>query len=243
VATNLAHALYKAGHVINQVVSRNKERAKQLASNFGAYFGTELSQLYNDSDFIIICVNDDAYAEVIASIPLGIKGVICHTSGSVNMNVLESYGLEFGVFYPLQSLTKEKQVDFLEIPIFVEGSTTSVKKKLYDLADSISTRVTEVSSKDRLRYHLAAVFSNNFTNLMYSISEDYLKQHKLEFKNLLPLIEETALRLKSNSPASLQTGPAKRKDTRVINHHLELLDNSEYKEIYEKLSNFLMTKS
>jgi predicted short-subunit dehydrogenase-like oxidoreductase (DUF2520 family) len=242
VATNLAHAFYQAGHTINQVVSRNVENAKELASNFGAYYGSSLSQLYNDSDFILICVNDEAYKEVIASFPLGLKSIICHTSGAVNADVLEPYGAEFGVLYPLQSMTKENKVDFLSVPVFVEGSTTATKQKLWDLADSISNKVDEVNSEDRLRYHLAAVFANNFTNLMYVLADGLLTKHNLRFEYLLPIIEQSAKRLHHHSPEEVQTGPAKRGDVEVIKKHLELIENEDVKKVYQELSNFIMTK-
>ena len=241
-ATNLAHAFYQAGHTINQIVSRNEDSAKELARHFGAYYGTSLSEIYNDSDFILICVHDEAYKEIIDQFPLGIKSIICHTSGPVQMSVLSNYSAEHGVIYPLQSLTKSNVISFLEIPVFIEWNSNSVKEKIRDLADSISNRVKEVSSEDRMKYHLAAVFANNFSNLMYVLAKDYLDSEKLDFKNLLPIIEETALRLKQNEPRNVQTGPAKRGDQAIVDKHLSMLSNTTLREIYKKLSNLIMTE-
>jgi predicted short-subunit dehydrogenase-like oxidoreductase (DUF2520 family) len=241
-ATNLANAFDKAGHTINQVVSRNATTAKELASKYGAYFGTQLSELYNDSDFILLCINDESIKDVISELPEGLKGIVCHTSGPVAMDVLQQYPGQYGVFYPLQSLTKSNIQSLMNVPIFIEWSDGTTRTAIRNLADSISNKVRETSSEDRLKYHLAAVFANNFTNLMYSIADNYLTANKLDFENLLPIIEETANRLKFAKPSDLQTGPAKRGDKNIIEKHLEMLGDGELNEIYSKLSNFIMTK-
>jgi predicted short-subunit dehydrogenase-like oxidoreductase (DUF2520 family) len=242
VATNMAHACYQAGHTINQVVSANVENAKTLAKKFGAYYGDKLSELYNDSDFIIICVQDEAYQSIIEQFSLGIKSIICHTSGPVPLSVLANYGADHGVIYPLQSLTKVNIKSLLEVPIFIEWSSSNAKQKIYELADSISNRVKEVSSEDRMKYHLAAVFANNFTNLLYTISDEYLEAEGLDFKNLIPIIEETTRRLKESRPRDVQTGPAKRGDIKVIEKHLSMLSNDEIRSVYKKMTHFIMTE-
>lgn len=242
-ATNLAFACDQAGHTINQIVSRNTATAKSLASKFGAYYGSELSELYNDSDFILICVNDESITEVVNNLPLGLKGIVCHTSGAESMEILSSYSGDYGVFYTLQSLTSEKPNSLLEVPLFIEWSSGNAKAALHTLADSISNKVREVSSPNRLKYHLAAVFANNFTNAMYTIADTYLTENNLDFTNLLPIIQETAIRLKEGRPKDLQTGPAKRGDQKVIEKHLTLLQNDELKDIYKQLSKFIMTNS
>lgn len=242
VATNLAHAFDKAGHTIVQVVSKNIENAKSLARKFGAYYGEEISELYNDADFILICVSDESYKAVVDSLPYNLNAIICHTSGAVNATVLEPYGSEYGVLYPLQSMTKENKVDFQSVPLFVEGSSKATKQKIWDLAESISGMVDEVSSQDRLRYHLAAVFANNYTNLMYVLAEQILKNSNLKFKYLLPIIAQTAERLKEHNPREVQTGPAKRGDVEVIRRHLDLIDDEATKKIYSSLADFIRTK-
>ena len=242
VATNLAHAFDKAGHTINQIISNNVANAKVLASKFGAYYGDKPSEMYKDSDFVILCVNDEAYTSVLESLPGGMNAIICHTAGPVSIDILKKYGQDYGVIYPLQSLRKEEVKDLLEVPVFIEWSSKDVKDKVADLADSISNRVKEVTSEERSKYHLAAVFANNFTNLMYTIAHDYLATEGLDFKNLLPIIEETALRLKIGQPKDWQTGPAKRGDTEVIAKHIAMISDASVQKIYKNLSEFLTNK-
>jgi len=242
VATNLAYACDKAGHTINQVISRNEQSAKELASKFGAYYGTVDSEIYTDADVIIMCVSDSAYATAMSLVPKGSKAVLCHTSGPVSIAVLSRYTGESGVLYPLQSLRKEEVKDLMQVPVMVEWNGSRAKEILLDLADSISNVVREVSSEERGKYHLAAVFANNFTNLMYGLSEQYLIEQGLDFKNLLPIIQETAVRLKQGAPAQWQTGPAKRKDMDVITKHMAMLDNLELRVIYKQLSEFILNQ-
>ncbi|MDC0468256.1 F420-dependent NADP oxidoreductase [Bacteroidia bacterium] len=239
VATNLAHAFDRAGHDILQVISANSERAKQLANCFGAYYGNSISSVDLNADFIIICVNDESYFNVLEELPKGLKSIICHTSGPVSMDVISDYAPNFGVFYPLQSLRKEKYIDFLDVPIFIEGNSNNVRENLMNLADTISNKISEVSSVEREKYHLAAVFANNFTNLMYTLSHKYLEDESLDFQNLIPIIKETANRLADDKPESWQTGPAKRGDTAIMQKHIDMLEDPRLKEIYKQLSDYI----
>lgn len=240
VAWNLAHALDKYGHTIVQVISKHQENAKALAEKFGAYFGTSHSELYGSSDIIFLCVNDDVIKEVVHDIEAGADTIVCHTSGPVAMEVLEGSANKCGVFYPLQSLNKSRLKDFLEVPLLVEGSDPQVERTLRDLAEQLSNKVSLVSSANRMKYHLAAVFANNFVNLMYVCSENYLDKQGLDFKMLEPLIFETALKIKDDKPSNLQTGPAKRHDHEVITKHVEMLDDADLRAVYEQLSKLLM---
>jgi predicted short-subunit dehydrogenase-like oxidoreductase (DUF2520 family) len=242
IATNLAHSMDRAGHSINQVISRNIDNAKELASKFGAYYGAKPSEMYKDSDFVILCVSDEAYYEILEDLPTGMSSIICHTAGPVSMDILANYSSDFGVFYPLQSFLKEEVKDLLEVPLFIEWSSEKVKARLFDLADSISNKVREVDSAQREKYHLAAVFANNFTNAMYTIASDYLVSEGLEFNNLLPIIQETAIRLKKSEPAEWQTGPAKRGDNAVIDKHLEMLDDDQLQRVYTTLSQYIKNR-
>ncbi len=239
VATNLAHAFDRAGHDILQVISSNTERAKQLANRFGSYYGNAISSVDFNADFIFICVNDESYFNVLEELPKGLKSTICHTSGPVSMDVISGYALNYGVFYPLQSLRKEKYIDFMDVPIFIEGNSVNVREDLMNLADTISNKISEVTSAEREKYHLAAVFANNFTNLMYTLSHQYLEDESLDFQNLIPIIKETANRLTENDPVNWQTGPAKRGDLAIMQKHMDMLEDQKLKEIYKQLSDYI----
>lgn len=239
IATNLAIACDQAGHKINQVISRDVANAKVLASKFGAYYGDEPSTMYKDSDIVILCVSDEAYYGVLEELPGGMNAVICHTAGPVAMSILQEYASQYGVFYPLQSLRKEQPTDLLSVPMMLEWSDAKAKHILTELANSISNVVREVSSVDRARYHLSAVFANNFTNAMYTVAEDYLGEHNLEMKYLLPIIQETAIRLKKGVPSQWQTGPAKRGDESIMEKHKEMLDAPQLVAMYSAISDFL----
>ena len=238
IATNLAHAFDKAGHTIHQVISEHESHAKELASKFGAYYGDTSSELYN-AYFIIIAVSDEAYPQALTLVNATCRAIVCHTSGSVSMNILSSYLGDFGVIYPLQSLRKEEVKNVMQVPFFIEGNNANTLNKIKELADYISNKVSEVTSEQREKYNLAAVFANNFTNLMYSIAAEYLEKEGLNFDNLLPIIAETATRLKDDKPQAWQTGPAKRGDKAVIDKHIGMLDDPALKIIYKQLSEYI----
>ena len=151
--------------------------------------------------------------------------------------VLKKVTEHFGVFYPLQSLNKDIK-NLPDTPIFYDGSDDKTKKKLHTLANSISKeKVAEADNNERLKLHVAAVFVSNFVTHLYALAAEYCRKEGLDFKQLLPLIEETASRIKEIAPQKSQTGPALRHDSETIHKHLELLkDHPQLKNIYVLLT-------
>lgn len=186
-----------------------------------------------DADVYILSLKDD----VLAGMSKKIKdsdALVVHTSGAVPLKILKNFKRS-GVFYPLQTFSKNKKVDFSTIPVCVEANTMEDKELLKKLASEISSQVFEISSDQRKSLHVAAVFVSNFVNFLYSEGEKICKDNKVPFKILHPLIMETALKATKISPFEAQTGPAKRKDQEVINAHLKLL-NEEQHQIYTLLT-------
>jgi predicted short-subunit dehydrogenase-like oxidoreductase (DUF2520 family) len=156
------------------------------------------------------------------------------------MDILKSAAKNYGVFYPLQTFSKNKKADFKTIPICLEANNTSTLKVIQSLGKSISNNVRTINSEQRKVVHLSAVFACNFTNHFYAIASDILASKKLSLDILKPLIEETANKIKNNSPAKMQTGPAIRGDKKTMNAHLKLLENKEYKKLYKLMSESIM---
>ena len=234
-ATHLAKALAQTEHHLLQVLSREKERAAQLAKPLSAEGIDRISALSPELDMVILALTDSALkSKYIAQFPKNL--IICHTSGSVSMRVLKSHK-NHGIFYPLQTFSKQKALDFSRIPICLEASDNTVLTKLKLVAESLSSTIYEINSKQRKALHLAAVFACNFTNLMYDISHDLLSDAHLEFEILRPLILETAQKVQNHYPFEVQTGPAVRNDHKVIGAHKKRLDNNpDLQEIYMMLT-------
>ncbi|MEN8912313.1 MAG: DUF2520 domain-containing protein [Polaribacter sp.] len=180
-----------------------------------------------NADVTIIAVSDDAIAEVSSKIP---NSLVVHTSGSVAMNSLNNKGRK-GVFYMLQTFSKNKIVDFSEVPFCLEAENEKDYILLELLANLIGKKVYAINSEQRKALHIAAVFVNNFTNHMYKTGSDICAENNVPFAILEPLIKETAAKIETLSPAAAQTGPAIRKDQRTINEHLALL-NKQQQEVY-----------
>jgi predicted short-subunit dehydrogenase-like oxidoreductase (DUF2520 family) len=183
------------------------------------------------ADITIIAVSDDAITEVSSKIK---NDFVVHTSGSVAMNDLKNNSKK-GIFYMLQTFSKDKIVDFSEVPFCLEAEHIEDYKLLEKLAKSIGKKIYSISSKQRKTLHLAAVFVNNFTNHLYKIGNDICKENKVPFEILQPLIKETASKIEHLSPKEAQTGPAIRNDKKTIQNHLNLLDQNQQK-IYKTLT-------
>lgn len=235
-ATILGRRFKAAGHTILQVAGRNSAAASALAYELDTVSTNYWTSVNKNADVYIIAVSDNAIDNITAELKLPGK-VVAHTAAAVPKEVLKSVSNHYGVFYPLQSLRKETE-SLPDIPLFVDGSDEKTISVLEKLAHSISAeKVVQAGNDERVKLHVAAVFVNNFTNYLYVLAEDYCKKEGIDFKLLLPLIEETASRVKSNSPRSVQTGPAMRHDGETIQKHLELLKTyPELGEVYTFLS-------
>lgn len=237
-ATNVARALKDAGHEITQVYSRTQASADALASQVGAEAVSDLDGVAREADIYIVSVKDGALSDVVARLCDGSRrGLFVHTAGSIPMSIFDGHAGRYGVFYPMQSFSKERLVDFSVIPLFVEGSDDQTLQTALALADSIKAKAYPLSSADRQYLHVAAVFACNFANHCYALSAEVLQRHGIDFRVMLPLIDETARKVHQLTPVEAQTGPAVRNDMNVVTHHLDLLSSTPWlATIYEEFS-------
>lgn len=232
-ATVLSKKLKNAGHEIAQVFGRDASAASKLAYELDTESTNYWSVIKKDADIYLIAVSDDAITTVAKHLHVPGK-IVVHTAASVSKDVLKKTSHHYGVLYPLQSLRKDREGS-PEVPIFIDASDEKTKKTLENLAHSISgDQVAEANDDIRLKLHIAAVIVGNFTNYLYVMAEDYCRKERIDFKQLIPLIEETAERIQTISPRQAQTGPAMRHDLETIKKHLELLNtHPQLKKLYE----------
>ncbi|MDO4511420.1 MAG: DUF2520 domain-containing protein [Bacteroidales bacterium] len=236
-ATHLSLALHGAGVEIVQVWSRTLAHAQELAERLGCEAIDSLTALCTDAQAYIIAVKDDAIARLAGQIgALHLQGVVMHTAGSVGMDALSGAAEHYGVLYPMQSFSKTRAVDFRKVPCFVEANGDHAMATIQALAEMVSDSVQHCDSKRRERLHLAAVFANNLTNHCYRLAERILQEQDLDFSLLLPLIEETAAKVKTMSPKDAQTGPMKRYDRNVMSKHVAMLPDERTQRLYRLMA-------
>lgn len=238
-ATNLAKALYRKGFRIVQVYSRTSESARMLADEVEAGFTTCLAEIDPSCRLYIVSLKDSAFSDLLPVITAGKQkdALMVHTAGSLPMSVWEGKVEHYGVFYPMQTFSKQREVSFKEIPFFIEASTPADTELLKSVAGTLSGRVYEATSDQRKSLHLAAVFACNFTNHMYALSAGLLEKSGIPFDVMLPLIDETARKVHELPPNVAQTGPAIRYDENVISNHLRMLaDDPQMQELYKLIS-------
>ena len=220
VGTNLHHALELKG--VNAILHSSRQ----------------LGDL-PDADCYIYAVADNALREVVSTVHAP-KALHLHTSGTMPVEVFGEDKPHAGVLYFFQSFSKSSLIDdWSGIPVFIEGKNIDDIAAIYTLAQMLSNHIYECSQRDRERLHVAGVFANNFTNLMYCMAKDILSDTQIPFAALLPLIDQTAAKVHSLAPKDAQTGPAKRHDENVMAHHLAVLKNQEQKEVYQLLSRLI----
>ncbi|MBV8390863.1 MAG: DUF2520 domain-containing protein [Mucilaginibacter sp.] len=236
VATHLAAAFKNAGHAIVQVYSRDMHNASLLAYHVKAEAIDNLQQISPETDLFVIAVKDDAIEPIAAELAKYNK-LIVHTSGATSLRMLQKYTQNAGVFYPLQTFSKTRELNFNTVPLCIEGTDERITSIINELAYTISQNVYKVNSDQRKTLHLAAVFANNFPNYLYYVSQQLLGEKQLPFDLLRPLILETAEKVQEHLPADVQTGPAVRNDEKTMASHLEQLqENIDLQQIYKLLS-------
>lgn len=237
-ATRLGLALVEKGQTVVQVYSRTQASAAALGKALHCPAVSSLSDVCTDADVYVVAVKDAAFADVSAALVSPRRGALfVHTAGSLPMSVWEGVAPRHGVFYPMQTFSKQRAVDFSAIPLFIEANNAADLCLLRDLASTLSAHVHEADSRQRRALHLAAVFACNFTNHMYALCSHLLDEAGLPFEVMLPLIDETAAKVHELSPSLAQTGPAVRYDENVISRHLEALAaHPEWQELYEQIS-------
>lgn len=242
-ATSFAVALKKSGNAPVAVWSRTMESACQLGNLVGCSYTDKLSAL-PPADVVIISVVDSALRDVAAEVSaLYPDALILHTAGSIPLEALHEAGaVRYGVFYPMQTMSKSNIVPFDNVTIFIEGNDEVDVAYLQSLASSLSPKVVYATSEQRRFLHIAAVFSCNFPNALYMMAADILERNNLPFDAMQPLIYEAANKVHRMHPLDAQTGPAKRGDSNVMESHKALLDD-ELAAIYDIMSNYIMKRN
>jgi predicted short-subunit dehydrogenase-like oxidoreductase (DUF2520 family) len=234
-ATVLCKLIKNAGHEIVQIVSRNEEHTKTLATLYQGTTASINTPEFASADIYIMALHDAAL-DNIESIPALKNKFVVHTSGAVSISALKDCTKTYGVLYPMQTLSKLSD-HIPKIPFLIDGNNQETRHRVLGFAKSLSDIVIESDDNQRLNYHVAAVFVSNFTNHLYALTESFCKKERLDFANLLPLIDEINLRVHTISPAQSQTGPAIRNDIFILNKHLQALSATpEMKYIYLKLT-------
>lgn len=243
VATHLGKAFVKAGVTINAIVARKMSAATELAEKLGNVptfiLGTELPE----ADAYFIAVKDDAISEVALAIATKNR-LLIHCSGATESDILNISGNPYGVVWPMQTLTKNNDVSLDQTLIAVNGSDAQVEQDIADLMGKITNRVVRVTETQRATLHMCAVWINNYTNHMFVITEQIMKDNDLDFTLLFPLINEHIEKLKSMPAHQLQTGPAQRGDMATLDKHLNLLNKyPEWKHLYDNLAQSIIKQA
>lgn len=225
---------------------RNSKEAKLFSKNLGCDLVTDYLKINPSADIYIIAVKDDAIAEVVKNLEsLSLKGIVLHTSGSMDMNLLQPASQNTGVYYPLQTFYKGADIDWKTTPLLIEGNSRKTVVILKQLASRISEQVKIVDSQKRLQIHLAAVFACNFTNALY-VSAYAIIENNLSNKDtglLLPIMKHSFQKLEKLHPKKAQTGPAMRHDQTVMKKHLALIKNEkQLSELYKTLSALIISQ-
>lgn len=263
VACTYAKVLKNNGVGLKYILIRNQNKIKEIKTkNKCLILGTECPYSFEEHpetnplfdvelisdyeklylcDLIIIAVNDDAIGEVASKLP-NYKGVLVHTSGTQDSAILQCAD-NYGVIYPLQTLSKDYPVDFKSVPVLINASSREVRVKLRCLAEMMSDMVFDCSDEDRRYIHMNAVYVSNFVNVMLQIGNKLLEEKSFDISILESLVKETVNKAFRMGAEKALTGPARRGDMETINKHLQLLDNNrEEREIYQLLTNYILNK-
>ncbi|MDO4880993.1 MAG: DUF2520 domain-containing protein [Capnocytophaga sp.] len=235
VAYHFAKKIAELPHfVLSQMYNR-----RDFSSHFNAIKTEKIHDLAHikPADLYIICIKDEEISSFSEKLPFENQFVI-HTSGNTDMLALNSKNRR-GVLYPVQSFSKDKELNFNEIAFCIEAENKTDELFLAEFAQLFSEKIYKMDSQQRKFLHIAAVFLNNFANHIWYLSEEICKKNNIPFDILKPLLSETYTKTQHLSFFEAQTGPARRGDMPTIQKHLDLLENNE-KEIYKTLTSSII---
>jgi predicted short-subunit dehydrogenase-like oxidoreductase (DUF2520 family) len=239
IAWHFATQLHAHGYRINCIYNHRLENAKLLADSVNAYYTNDLYDIPT-SDLYLLAVKDENYSQLISEMT-GSEAIYVHTSGSLDMEILKPLSKNYGVLYPFQTLTKERQISFQNVPLCIEASNELTLNILSSIANNLASPYYAIHSQQRTYLHLCGVFASNFTNAMYGIAEQIAKEQQIDFEILKPLIAETARKIETLSPADAQTGPVQRNDQDIVQKHIDLLANEHlWQAVYRLMSDVIM---
>lgn len=231
---NLAQRLHDMDYEVKQIIAEKNQRRSKFTKKIDATLSSDISDLKDKIDLLFLCIPDDKILEVAKRIPNENVAVV-HCSGSTPL--IESIKNPTGVLYPFQTFTKFFEVNWDNIPVFIESKNKKLKNHLMRIGEDLSGNVQELTYEQRRAVHLSGVVGANFTNHLLYLTKQVLDDVKVPFDVLLPLMEETVRKSFTHGPAGAQTGPARRNDKKVIANHIELLkDNKKFQDFYTKFS-------
>ena len=238
VAHHLATALLNSGFEISQIFGRNEISASKLANDINSKYVCQLNKLEQNADYYYFCMNDIANIEISKNINIkNQNAILIHTAGSQSINIFSGITKNFGAFYPFQTFTKGVKTDFSKVPICIEASNIETLENLKDIANKLQCKSYNIDEKGRETLHLCGVFAANFINHCVSISEELLKESKINPEIINPLLQQSFYKILTNGATKSQTGPALREDKPTIEKHLNLLkDKKQYSEVYKVLT-------
>jgi predicted short-subunit dehydrogenase-like oxidoreductase (DUF2520 family) len=240
VAGALCRDMFRAGFKILQVVSETNAYGRHLAGICGSEWSSELN-FYDANDIIIVAVPDHKLTEVLSQIKCSGKTIVAHTAGSWGLEVFPDNIRKTGVFYPLQTFSKGREISFKDLPFLIEAGEKATGKKLGALAEALGGKVHFVDTERRKLLHVSAVFVNNFTNYMLTEGNEITLKAGFSFEIMVPLIKETISKALENGPDSSQTGPAVRNDLNTIEKHMELLSFSpDLQKLYNEITKSIL---
>jgi predicted short-subunit dehydrogenase-like oxidoreductase (DUF2520 family) len=241
VAFHLSRALQENGHRIIQVLGRSHKNASELASLINCEYIINVQGINKNAHLYILCVPDSAIPQLAKSLPK-LNGMIVHTSGSTNMSVLSQTADHYGVLYPFQTFSKNTEMDFRDVPFFIEASSPETQRLLIDMVLSLQAKPIEMDSETRKWLHISGVFSCNFVNHMLAISYLINQNKGISFQSLKPLVFETIKKAFESNPLDTQTGPAIRGDSETIRNHVALLTtmDEDIRDLYMAISTSIL---
>lgn len=244
-AGNIAHVLgrelVRSGHRIQTIWNRNSNKAKILAEELGASYATSLDQIPKDADLYVLAVTDTAISELVSAIKIE-RGILVHTAGSVSIKFLSAAASRYGVIWPMKMIRSNmKQLG--SCTIIVDGESADTMEQLQQIVRPFAERVATANDQMRMKMHLIAAITSNFSNHIYHLAADYCDKEDIDFSLFYPIIETTAVQIQTNNPADVQAGPAFRGDKITIEKHRSLLTDTPFLlRIYDEISKSILEK-
>jgi len=244
----IAHVLANKGFEVAMVADVMGEKALNMARQ---YLGDSVSYTDNNMevirtcDIVAITTQDGAIKGVAKEIHEKTERLddklFFHTSGAHPSSILkplDGKGAILGSLHPLQTFPDiDSAIRVLPSTyIFIEGDERALRT-LEVLGKGIGHAVIPIDGKNKIYYHLSAVFICNLLCALLYSGEDIMKKIDITLEPFFPIIIATLQNIESKGPLMSLSGPIVRGDSETVEGHIDALKNMKlHKQIYKALS-------
>lgn len=243
VAWHLAQAFENAGHSIQEIFSRDPNKAKELMTYlYHARVQEDLDFSASTSTVFFLCIPESAYTQALPELLLPKYATLVLVTGT--MSLVEAMVMydpqrestnQVGVLFPVQQLQAGRKLKLNKTPICIEVLVEETETILVALAKDLSDLIYLVNTEERKRIQVAMLMAGTFTQQLWLEAQRQLESIELSKDLIQGLVQNHMQAFFSNQDLEPEQESVKWQDARVVFDQQSLIEGPEMQEVYRQM--------